>query len=252
MGIVINAPLTLLTLAVALFAIGTAIYFGIHYTAGKFGYTKASEFLLWASCATSLCFVPWADLIEAAALVVYVCVVAGVRLLVLKRPLRESEIALHMAMLYLSLSRLDKVTGYGHPNQFLVLAQYIFLIAIVSSCIYQVFKPGKPFAIVALLLLILPVSHFPLELARNLVARMVAPNVAHLYVTKLYVDEIYGLRFDKNYWVDRYYLSEGGFQKKDSNLLNDGGGTMDPQIPITASWEFNIVKMLFGGQRAEK
>lgn len=242
----------LLALAVLLFAIGTAIYFGIRYMSGKFGDTKASEFLLWASCATSLCFVPWADLIDAAALIVYASAVAGVRLFVLKRPLRGSEIAFHMAMLYLSLSRLDKVTGYGHPNQFLVLAQYIFLITIVSSCIYQVFKPGKSLAIGALLLLIFPISHFPLELARNLVARKVAPNVANLYVTKLYAKETYGLRFDKNYWVDRYSLSEGKFQKKDSNLLNDGGGTMGPQIPIIASWEFNIVKMLFGGQRAEK
>ena len=242
----------LLALAVLLFAIGTAIYFGIRYMSGKFGDTNASEFLLWASCATSLCFVPWADLIDAAALIVYASAVAGVRLLVLKRPLRESEIAFHMAMLYLSLSRLDKVTGYGHPNQFLVIAQYVFLITIVSSCIYQVFKPGKPFAIGALLLLIFPISHFPLELTRNLVARQLAPTVANLYVSKLYAKEIYGLRLDKNYWVDRYSLSEGEFQKEDSNILSDGGGTMDPQIPITASWEFNIVKTIFGGQRGEK
>lgn len=246
LGIVIHA---LLALAVLLVTIGTVIYFGIRYMSGN---PKASEFLLWASCATSLSFIPWADLIDAAALICYACVVAGVRLFVLKRPLRESELAFHMAMLYLSLSRLDKVTGYGHPNEFLMLAQYIFLITIASSCIYQTFKPGKSLAIGALLLLVFPVSHFPLELARNLVARKVAPNVAHLYVTKLYAGEIYGLRFNKIHWVDRYSLREGEFQKKDSNLLNGGGGTMDPQTPVFDTWEFNIVKMLFDGQRAEQ
>lgn len=242
----------LLVLAALLFAIGTAIYFGIRYVSGKCGVAKASEFLLWASCATSLCFIPWADLIDAVALVVYVCAAASIRLLVLKRPLREPEIVFHMAMLYLSLSRLDKVTGYGHPNGYLVLAQYLFLITIVSSCIYQIFKSDKAFAIGGLLLLVFPVSHFPLELTRNLVARTMAPDVANLYVTKLYAGEIYGLRFDKSYWVDRYSSSEGKFQKKDSALLNDGGGTMDAQIPIIASWELDIVKMLFDEQRAGK
>lgn len=218
----------------------------------NFGYAKTSECLLWASCVISLCFVPWADLVDATGLVIYAGIVAGVRLLVLKRPFRESEIAFHMAMLYLSLSRLDKVDGYGHPSQYLVFAQYIFLITIVSSCIYQVFKPGKFFAIGALLLLIFPVSHFPLELARNIVARKLAPTVAHLYVTKLYAKEIYGLRFDKNDRVDRYFLSEGVFQKKGSNLLLDGSGSLGAQIPITASWEFYIVRRLWGGQHAEK
>lgn len=248
-GIVIQ---TFLPLAGVLFAVGIAAYLSIRYMSGHFGNTRASDFLLWVSCATSLCFVLWADLIDAGALVVYAIVVAGLRLLVLKRPLREPEIAFHMAMLYLTLSRLDKVSGYGHPNDLLVVAQYIFLISIVLGCMCKVFYPGKSFAICALFLLIFPVTHFPLELARNIVARVVAPNVANLYVTKLYANEIYGLRFDEYYWVDRYSLSEGEFRRKDSNILLDGGGSLGAQVPIVDFWDWRIVKMLFGGQRAEK
>jgi hypothetical protein len=242
----------LLFLAILLIVVGTAIYFGIRYSSGRLGGSKTSEFILWASCATSLCFIPWADLIDTVALVVYVIAVTCIRLLILKRPFRETEMVFHLAILYLSLSRLDKVTGYGQPNQFLVLAQYVFLATVVSSCIYQIFNRAKALAIGALLLLIFPVSHFPIELARNLVAREMAPNAAHLYVTKLYAGEIYGLRFEKSYWVDRYSLIDGVFQKKDSNLLNGGGGTLDPQTPIIASWEWDIVKMLFEKQRAGK
>jgi len=203
------------------------------------------------SCATSLCFLPWADLVDTFALVAYVIAVSCIRLLIMKRPLREPEIVFHMAILYLSLSRLDKVTGYGHPNQFLVLAQYIFLTAIASSCIYLIFSRRSPLAIGALFLLVFPVSHFPLELARNLAARKMAPNVEDLYVTKLCSDEIYGLRIEKGYWVDRFALVDGVFQKKYSNYLPNGReGTLDPQIPIVASWEWKVVKMLFDKQRA--
>jgi hypothetical protein len=157
-----------------------------------------------------------------------------------------------LAILYLSLSRLDKVTGYGQPNQFLVLAQYVFLATVVSSCIYQIFNRAQGARYRSIASSHLPGSHFPIELARNLVAREMAPNAAHLYVTKLYAGEIYGLRFEKSYWVDRYSLIDGVFQKKDSNLLNGGGGTLDPQTPIIASWEWDIVKMLLNKQRAGK
>lgn len=230
-----------------LFLIGMIIYLGIRCMSGKFCNTGTFELLLWTSCVVSLCFIPWADLIDTMALIVYVVIVVVVRLFVCNRPFRESGVAFHMAMLYLSLSRLDKVTGYGHPNEYLVLVQYLFLIAIVLSCIYLVFKPRRFLAIGALFLLIFPISHFPHELARNLLARRVFPNVEHLYVTKMYADEIYGLRFDKEDCVENYVLIEGNFQKKDSNLLHDGSGTLAAQIPVVHSMEFNIVKKLFGG-----
>ncbi len=228
------------------------LYLSIRYSSGRFGGPRTSEVLLVASCATSLCFLPWADLVDSFALVAYVIAVSCIRLLIIKRPFREPEIVFHMAILYLSLSRLDKVTGYGHPNQFLVLAQYIFLAAIASSCLYLIFRRRNPLALGALFLLVFPVSHFPLELARNLLAREMVPNAEHLYVTKLYSGEIYGLRFEKRYWdwVERFALVDGVFQKKPSYLLNDGGGTLDPQIPIVASWEWKVVKRLFDKRRA--
>lgn len=234
----------ILSLIIFLFVVGTA-YFGIRYLSGRYGSTNISEFILWATCIISLCLILWADLIDTIALAVYVGVVISIRLWVLKRPFRGSEIIFHLVILYLTLSRLDKVTGYGHPNQFLVWAQYLFLITVVLGCVYQIFKTAESLAIGALLLLIFPISHFPLELTRNLVARGMTQNVAHLYVTKLYTDEIYGLRFDNDHWVDRYVSSKGEFQKKDTNLLSGGGGTMDSQIPIVTSWEINIVKIFF-------
>ncbi|MEQ1526113.1 MAG: hypothetical protein ABL911_05135 [Gallionella sp.] len=230
-----------------------SLYLSIRYSSGRFGGPRTSEVLLVASCATSLCFLPWADLVDSFALVAYVIAVSCIRLLIMKRPFREPEIIFHMAILYLSLSRLDKVTGYGNPNQFLVLAQYIFLTVIASSCIYLIFSRRNTLALGALFLLFFPVSHFPLELARNLAAREMAPNAEPLYVTKLYSGEIYGLRLEKGYGyrVDRFALVDGVFQKKHSNLLPNGReGTLDPQIPIVASWEWKVVEMLFDKQRA--
>ncbi len=231
---------------------GVAIYLSIRFTLGRFDSTRLPDVVLVVASALSLCFVPWADLIDGSALVIYALVLLSIRIFVLKRPFASPETVLYLALLYISLSRLDKVDGYGHPNQFLVIAQYLFLACVVSSCIYLVSKNANRQAILALVLLMFPVSHLPLELLRNTVARRLTEHVAHLYVTKFYSNEIYGLRFEKHYWVDRYTLNEGEFQKKDSNILLDGGGSLGPQVPIIDFWEWRIVKMLFDSQRAEK
>jgi hypothetical protein len=244
-----NLLLAFVYLGFLALVLGTALYLSVHYSSGKFDRTRVPDFVLTVSCATSLCFLPWADIVDTAWLVIYALAILCLRLSVIRRPFRAAEMVLHLAMLYLSLSRLDKVEGYGDPNQFLVVAQYIFFAAIVANCIYLILKSTKPLAIAALLLLLFPVSHFPLELVRNMVAREIAPNVSYLYVTKLYSREIYGLRFAKRDWVDHFSLIDGHFQKTDSSLLNDGGGTLNPQIPMISSWEWSLVKMSFDEQQ---
>jgi hypothetical protein len=225
---------------------GVAIYLSIRFTSGRFDSTRLPDVVLVGASALSLCFVPWADLIDGSALVVYALILLSIRLFVLKRSFRSPETVLYLALLYISLSRLDKVEGYGHPNQFLVIAQYLFLACIVSSCIYLVSKNANREAILALALLMFPVSHLPLELLRNAVARHLTEHVSHLYVTKLYATDIYGLRFEKKYWVDRISSDDGQFRRSATELLNDGGGTLDPQIPIISSWEFAIVRNIYG------
>jgi hypothetical protein len=161
---------------------GVAIYLSIRFTSGRFDSTRLPDVVLVGASALSLCFVPWADLIDGSALVVYALILLSIRLFVLKRSFRSPETVLYLALLYISLSRLDKVEGYGHPNQFLVIAQYLFLACIVSSCIYLVSKNANREAILALALLMFPVSHLPLELLRNAVARHLTEHVSHLYV----------------------------------------------------------------------
>ena len=112
---------------------GVAIYLSIRFTSGRFDSTRLPDVVLVGASALSLCFVPWADLIDGSALVVYALILLSIRLFVLKRSFRSPETVLYLALLYISLSRLDKVEGYGHPNQFLVIAQYLFLACIVSS-----------------------------------------------------------------------------------------------------------------------
>lgn len=225
---------------------GVAVYLSIRYSSGRFDSTRIPDLVLVGASALSLCFVPWADLIDGSALVVYALVLLTLRIFIVRRTFRSPETVLYLAILYISLSRLDKAGGYGNPSQLLVIAQYLFLACMVSSCICLVLRSAGRQAILALALLMFPVSHLPLELLRNAAARRLTEDVSHLYVTKLYASDIYGLRFDKKYWVDRIPLDEGQFRRSATELLSDGGGTLDPQVPIVSSWEFAIVRKVYG------
>ena len=226
-------------------ALGAAIYLSLRYSSGKFSQPKVADYLLIVSCLVSLCFVVYADLIDIAWLIAYAIVILLLRLVLMKRSFRETEMILHLTMIYISLSRLDKVDGYGHPNQYLVTAQYIFLITIVVNGMYLIYKLRSRLAICSLLLLMFPVSHFPLEIIRNMAAQKIEPRLSSHYVTKIYTTEIYGLKFKDRDWVDRFSWQDGRLQKTNSSLLNDGGGTMSPQVPMLSSWEWRLVKKFF-------
>ena len=228
------------------------IYISARYALGKWDETEIPDCVLVLSCMISAVFVAGADIIDTALLVIYPPITFCIRVFIVKRPFRAPEVALHLVFLYLSLSRLDKLEGYGHPNQFLVLGQYLLLAAIVVSSIYLILRRASVLAIGALLVLTFPIFHFPFELARNLVAREKGAGVAHVYVTKLYAREAYGVPFERRYpVVERFALMDGQYQLIDTNLPNDGGGTMQAQFFYVSSWERAIVKSIFDNRSTE-
>jgi len=163
-------------------------------------------------------------------------------------PLNPAQTLLYLALLYASLARLDKLGEYGQSFGFLIFAQYAFLAGLVLICVFLVIKKTSVHVVIALSVLVVPVSHFPLELIRNVMARYMTDKAYHLYVTKLFLYEIYGLRLAEQGWVDRLARVEGQFKVTNSELTNNGGGTLPAQIPVVSHWEIEVIRAIYGNK----
>lgn len=184
-----------------------------------------------------------ADWVDRFALVLLILGVALLRLVRRYKSLSNEQLAYYLAFWFTTLDALDKFGGYGEGQgwEFALLGVGVLVFTYLTL---HMLSSRRLIAALPLLLLFVPLSQVPLDLARNLVARSGALPVGGVFVTKISPENTFGVFFDKTKKV-RFILrtEDGELVVYDTDTTGLGSGSMPPQYSRANEWQRKLVQM---------
>ena len=213
-------------------------------TAERIGPSYLRDVILFASVLPLLWGLSHSDWTDRFALVFLLLGVGILRLVRWSRPLSNEQLAYYLAFWSTTLSALDKLGGYGDGESW-DIACFGAEVLVFAFLTWNIFSSRRLIAAIPLLLLFVPLSQVPFDLARNLIARSSGSPLDGVFVTKMSGEKTYGVFFDKPTKV-RYILrtEEGEALAFDIDTTGLGSGTMPPQYSRASNWQRKLVQVV--------
>jgi hypothetical protein len=200
--------------------------------------------LLAASCIVLVYFSRDAGIVDMAYSIVYVTLVLLLRSCSFRRPLDISFLLIHLAITDSLLGSFDKVHGYnGDSPEFLT---GLYAISIIGFTFWSAFRYKTTKPALALIFLFIPIGGLPLEIGRNVIARIMFKDIPELYVTKIAPPHIYGASLHNTWAITRFTKINGTYRQ---DFVTDtyglGSGSMDAQFTNIGFPALQLVKWLY-------
>lgn len=200
------------------------------------------DVLLFASTIPLLWGISHADWIDRFALVCLSFGAGVLRFVQRSRPFSNEQLAYYLAFWFTTLDALDKFGGYGEGEEW-DIASFGAGVLVFTFLTWRLLSSRRLTSGIPLLLLFIPLSQVPLDLARNLVARSSGSPLGGVFVTKIGADKTYGVFFERPTKV-RYVLKteQGEALAYDTDTTGLGSGTMPPQYSRASQWQRKLTQ----------